>query len=65
MNRIINFYREGFKNISKLGIKMWLIIIIKLFIMFAILKVFFFNDFLDKNFKTDEQKGEYIIEQLT
>jgi hypothetical protein len=47
------------------GKKLWIIIIIKLFIMFAILKVFFFPDLLKKNFKTDKERGEYVLENLT
>ncbi len=47
------------------GKKLWLIIFIKLFIMFAILKVFFFPNVLNKNFKTDEERSNYVIEQLT
>lgn len=47
------------------GKKMWLIIFIKLFIMFAILKIFFFNNFLNTNFEKDEEKSNYVIEQLT
>ena len=41
VKRIINFYTEGFRSMT-VGKKLWLIIFIKLFIMFAILKLFFF-----------------------
>jgi len=44
---------------------MWLIILLKIFFMFAILKVFFMPDLLKKNFSTDDQRGEYVLEQLT
>ncbi len=47
------------------GKRLWFIIIIKLFIMFAILKIFFFKDFLNNKFDTEEKKGDYVIEQLT
>ncbi len=47
------------------GKKLWTIIIIKLFIMFAILKLFFFKDFLNNKFKSDEEKADYVLEQLT
>jgi len=33
--------------------------------MFGILKLFFFKDFLDTRFKTNEEKANYIIEELT
>ncbi len=58
-------YIDGFRNISKLGVKLWIIIFIKLFIMFAVLKVFFFNNYLDSKFETDEEKSEYVLDKLT
>ena len=42
---IWNFYLEGFRSMT-LGRTLWLIILVKLFIMFFILKIFFFPDFL-------------------
>ena len=65
IKRIINFYIVGFRDLDKVGIKLWIIIGIKLFIMFAILKLFFFPDFLNSRFDTDEQKSEYVIQSLT
>ena len=38
------FYRDGFRSM-KLGRTLWLIILIKLFVMFFILRIFFFPDF--------------------
>ena len=61
---IFRFYYDGFSNLSSWGRKSWLIILIKLFIMFAILKVFFFNDFLESKFKNDTDKGNYVRDQL-
>ena len=61
--KIIDFYKEGFKNMT-VGKTLWAIVLIKLFIMFAILKVFFFPDILKKNFKTDSERGNYVYEQL-
>jgi hypothetical protein len=43
---------------------MWLIIIIKLFIMFAVLKLFFFQDFLKTKYDNDGQRSEYVLDQL-
>lgn len=48
-----------------IGKTLWVIILIKLFVMFAILKVFFFPNILKRNFKTDEERSNYVIEQLT
>jgi len=64
LNSLFRFYYEGFSNMSVWGRKVWIIIIIKLFIMFAILKLFFFPDFLQKNYDNDKQRSEYILDQL-
>lgn len=62
---VFMFYYEGFRNLSSWGRQVWLIIIVKLFIMFIILKIFFFPDFLKVNFKDDNERSDYILEQLT
>jgi hypothetical protein len=61
---IYNFYYEGFRNLSWWGRKMWIIILIKLFVIFAILKLFFFPDFLKTKFPSDNERSEYVMEQL-
>ncbi len=62
--RIIRFYIEGFRTMTW-GKTLWIVILIKLFIMFAILKVFFFPDFMKTNFKSDDERSKYMIEELT
>ena len=64
IKNIYHFYLDGFKNMT-LGKNLWIIILIKLFIMFAILKLFFFQDFLGSKFNNDQDKSDYVIEQLT
>jgi len=57
-------YFHGFRNMT-VGKTLWKIIIIKLIIMFAVLKLFFFPNFLGTKFDSDEQKSDYVIEQIT
>jgi len=64
IKKVFRFYYEGFKSMT-IGKTLWVIILIKLFVMFAILKVFFFPNILKQNFKTDEERSKYVIEQLT
>ncbi|NPA43564.1 MAG: DUF4492 domain-containing protein [Chlorobi bacterium] len=64
IKKIWRFYYEGFRDLSDEGRKLWLIILIKLFIMFAVLKLFFFPDILKKNFDTDRERIEYIESRL-
>lgn len=63
IKKIFNFYREGFKNMPKYGVKLWIIILVKAFVMFAILKIFFFQDHL-KKYDTEKEKSEYVSKQL-
>jgi len=62
--RIFRFYRDGFRSMT-VGKTLWKVILVKLFVMFAILKLFFFPDFLDTKFFTDEQRADYVMEQIT
>ena len=62
--RIWNFYVSGFKNMSNWGKQVWIIILIKLFIMFIILKLFFFPNFLKTN-ETDKERSGYVLDVLT
>ncbi len=64
IKNILNFYIDGFKNMSAHSKKLWVIILIKLFIMFFILKLFFFKNFLNSKFDNDKDKSDYVIEQL-
>jgi len=64
IRKIFNFYYEGFKNMTW-GKSVWVIILIKLFIFFFILKIFFFPDVLKKNFSTEKERGDYVMENLT
>ena len=59
--RIWTFYRDGFREMT-LGRTLWAIILIKLFIMFFILKLFFFPSFLKE--KTPQEKQQYVGEEL-
>lgn len=65
VRKVFLFYYEGFSNMSSWGKKVWIIILIKLFIIFAILRLFFFPDFLKKNFENEKQRSEYVLDQLT
>jgi hypothetical protein len=65
LRRLFHFYYDGFRTMSWWGRRVWLIILIKLFIIFFILKIFFFQDFLQKKYNTDEQKSKYVLDQLT
>ena len=60
---LAKLYIDAFRY--RLAKRLFIIIAIKMFILFAILKVFFFQDYLDKRFKTDQQKAQYVLDNLT
>ena len=59
-----SLYYDGFRSMV-LGRTLWKIILIKLFIMFAILKIFFFPNFLETNFATDAERADHVLSNLT
>ena len=60
--RIYDLYADGFRNME-IGKTLWTIIIIKLIIIFAVLKVFFFPDFLSQNAKEGEE-AEFVATEM-
>lgn len=62
LRKIIRFYLEGFREMT-VGRTLWLIILVKLFLIFAVLKLFFFRDPLAG--RTDTERIEHVMEQLT
>ena len=61
LTRIWIFYRDGFREMTT-GRTLWALILIKLFIMFFILKLFFFPSF--RGGKSTEEKQQYVGEEL-
>ena len=59
--RVFDLSYEGFRNM-RLGRTRWAVILIKLFIIFAVLKVFFFPNFLKENANGDE--AGYVATQI-
>jgi len=62
--KVCTFYRDGFAGMT-VGKSLWKIILIKLLVMFAVLKLFFFPNYLKQNFETDEQRANHVLEQIT
>lgn len=59
---IWRFYVDGFRSMT-LGRTLWFIILVKLFILFAILRVFFFPNFLNA-VAADGDKEGYVSNEL-
>ena len=62
IQKIWRFYVDGFRGMT-LGKTLWLIILVKLFIMFFILRIFFFPNYLNSS-AVGEVKEEYVSREL-
>ncbi len=60
---LVKLYLDAFRY--RLSRRLFIIILIKFFILFAILKTFFFKDYLDSRFSTDKEKAQYVLNNLT
>ncbi|MEE0979387.1 MAG: DUF4492 domain-containing protein [Muribaculaceae bacterium] len=63
LRSIYNFYADGFRSMT-VGRKLWALIIIKLIIIFAVLKLFFFPDFLKSHCADDDQCAQHVRSEL-
>lgn len=63
LRKIFRFYYDGFRSMT-IGKSLWMIILLKLIIIFAIFKLFFFPDFLGSRFEKQEEKAEYVTKDL-
>jgi hypothetical protein len=59
--RVYDLYYDGFRQM-RLGRTLWTIIAIKFFIIFAILKVFFFPNYI-KEHANKGQEAEFVATQ--
>jgi hypothetical protein len=62
IHRVFDLYYDGFRQM-RLGRTLWLVIIVKLFIIFIILKLFFFPDFL-KQHAEEGREADYVASQI-
>lgn len=60
--KVYHLYYDGFRQMT-LGRTLWAIILIKLFIIFVVLKLFFFPNFLKQH--ADGNEAEYVANKLT
>ena len=63
VKRIYSFYRDGFRFMVR-GRVLWGIVLVKVFFLFAVLKPFFFPNYLNTQFENDERRAEHVLEQL-
>ncbi|MDE6310853.1 MAG: DUF4492 domain-containing protein [Muribaculaceae bacterium] len=62
--RTYRLYADGFREMT-VGRSLWALIIIKMIVFFAILKVFFFPDILSTRYSTDAERADAVRHNLT
>ncbi len=62
LRKIWQFYYDGFRSMT-LGRTLWAIILIKLFIIFVVLKLFFFPNYIKEHAK-EGQEAEFVFREL-
>lgn len=62
ISNIYRLYADGFRNMT-VGKTLWTIIIIKLVLIFLVLKLFFFHDYIGDNTNKGE-KPDFVSTQL-
>lgn len=61
-HRVYDLYYDGFRHMT-LGRTLWAVILIKLFIIFVVLKIFFFPNHIKEN-AAEGQEPEYVWKQM-
>lgn len=61
--RAYHLYSDGFRSMT-VGRYLWALILIKLFILFFIFKLFFFPNLLNRDYDTDEERAQAVRSSL-
>ena len=62
VKRIWDLYYDGFRNMT-LGRTLWAVILVKLFIIFVVLKIFFFPNYI-KEHADEGKEAEFVARSL-
>ena len=62
LRKIWHLYYDGFRSMT-LGRTLWTVILIKLFIIFVVLKLFFFPNYI-KEHAEEGQEAEFVFKSL-
>ncbi len=62
--RVANLYIDGFRSMT-VGRSLWVLIILKLLLLFAVFKLFFFPDLLQRDYDNDADRAQAVRNSLT
>lgn len=60
---VFRFYYDGFRSMT-VGKQLWVVILIKLAVIFLVLKLFFFPDILKRDYDNDEDRAAAVRNSL-
>lgn len=64
LRRVWDLYYDGFRNMT-VGRQLWVLIILKVIILFCIIKVLFFPNLLERDYATDAERAQAVRHSLT
>lgn len=62
IHRIFRFYYDGFRTMN-IGKTLWTIILIKLAVIFLVLKLFFFPNYIDQHAQK-QSKADFVSKEM-
>lgn len=64
LKEIRNMYVDGFRQMT-IGKTLWALILLKLLVLFLVVKLFFFPDVLKRDYSTDEERAAAVRHHLS
>lgn len=64
LRRIAYLYIDGFRSMT-IGRKLWALIIVKLILLFGVMKLLFFPDILGRDYDSDAERASAVRQSLT
>lgn len=61
--RVFVFYYDGFRSMT-VGKQLWILILVKLFLFFIVMKLLFFPNLLERDYDTDEERASAVRTHL-
>lgn len=61
--KVWSLYYDGFRSMT-IGKTLWIIILVKLFLFFVVMKLLFFPNILQRDFDNDEDRANHVRNEL-
>ena len=61
--RVWDLYYDGFRSMT-VGKTLWIIILVKVFIFFVVMKLLFFPNLLKRDYNSDEERADHVRTEL-